>query len=497
MLDIFLGSLIGLLQPSSLLLILGSGVIGLIVGTLPGLNAAMAVAIILPLTYGMAPEVGLAVLVAVYIAGISGGMVTAVLLNMPGTPSSVATTFEGYPMALRGEAVRALGTCALASFFGGIISLGILIAFAPVISKFAIRLTPSDYFAISFMALALVAVLAKGAAINGYLSALLGLLIGTVGFAPLDGAARFTFGSISLMSGFSIVPVMIGLFALSQVLREIYSDKPPLKVDLSVKGMGASIKDIFSNGWNIIRSSLIGTGIGILPGVGGTASNMIAYGVAQQTSKKPESFGKGTTEGLWASESANNASIGGALLPLITLGIPGDGVTAILIGAFMIHGLQPGPLLYVENPEIISSIYAAFLLTAVFVLIFQFMTLRVFPRVLGIPAHYLMPIIVVFSVLGAYASDFSTFDVWVMLGIGLLALVLNKVNLPLAPFVLGFVLGPIVEASLRRAIMMSAGDYSVLVSSPVSMLFIFLSLLIFCIPILKTIKTQVRRQEQA
>lgn len=276
MLDIFLGSLTELLEPYALLLILGSGIVGLIVGTLPGLNAAMAVAIILPLTYGMSPEVGLAVLVAVYIAGLSGGMVSAVLLNMPGTPSSVATTFEGYPMAMRGEAVKALGTCALASFFGGILSLGILIAFAPLISKFAIRLTPADYFSISFMALALVAVLARGAAINGYFSALLGLLIGTVGFAPLDGTARFTFGSVSLMAGFSVVPVMIGLFALSQVLREIYSDSPPLKINLAVKGVGVSIKDIFSNGWNIIRSSLIGTGIGILPGVGGTASNMVS-----------------------------------------------------------------------------------------------------------------------------------------------------------------------------------------------------------------------------
>lgn len=490
MLDIFLGSLVELLEPYALLLILGSGIIGLIVGTLPGLNAAMAVAIILPLTYGMSPEVGLAVLVAVYIAGISGGMVTAVLLNMPGTPSSVATTFEGYPMAMRGEAVKALGTCALASFFGGILSLGILIAFAPLISKFAIRLTPADYFSISFMALALVAVLARGAAINGYLSALLGLLIGTVGFAPLDGTARFTFGSVSLMAGFSVVPVMIGLFALSQVLREIYNDSPPLKINLAVKGVGVSIKDVFSNGWNIIRSSLIGTGIGILPGVGGTASNMIAYGVAQQSSKKPDSFGKGTTEGLWASESANNASIGGALLPLITLGIPGDGVTAILIGAFMIHGLQPGPLLYVENPQIISSIYAAFLLIAVFILIFQFATLRIFPKVLGIPSSYLMPIIVVFSVLGAYATDFNTFDVWVMIFIGLFAILMAKFSLPLAPFVLGFVLGPIVETSFRRALMMSDGDYLVFVYSPVSMVFILLSLVIFILPIFKYLRSR-------
>lgn len=484
MLDIFLGSLSELFQPYALLLIIGSSIIGLIVGTLPGLNAAMAVAIILPLTYGMTAEIGLAVLVAVYISGISGGMVTAVLLNMPGTPSSVATTFEGYPMALRGEAVKALGTCALASFFGGVISLFILIGFAPIISKFAIQLTPADYFSISFMALALVAVLAKGDAINGYFSALLGLLIGTVGFSPLDGAARFNFGSISLMSGFSVVPVMIGLFALSQVLREIYNDNPAIKVDLKVKGVGVSIKDILANGWNIVRSSLIGTGIGILPGVGGTASNMIAYGVAQQSSKTPEKFSKGTTEGLWASESANNASLGGALLPLITLGIPGDGVTAILIGAFMIHGLQPGPLLYVESPQIISSIYAAFLLVAIFVLFFQFATLRVFPKVLGIPSGYLMPIIVVFSVLGSYASDFSTFDVWVMIFIGVFALLMGWLKLPLAPFVLGFVLGPIVETSFRRALMMSDGSYSIFVKSHVSVIFIFISIMIFIIPII-------------
>ncbi|EHA14690.1 tripartite tricarboxylate transporter permease [Halomonas sp. HAL1] len=478
MFDIFLISLTELISPVNLLLIMGACILGLVVGSLPGLNASMAVAIMLPLTFSLSPGVGLAVMIAVYIGGLSGGMVSAVLLNMPGTPSSIATTFEGYPMAQRGEAVKALGTCALASFAGGLFSLLLLVMFAPIISRVAIKLGPAEYFSLSLMALTLVVALSRGSMIKGMLAGLLGLLIGTVGFAPVDGTARFTFGSISMMSGLGIIPVMIGLFAISQVLRDAYESKELPSINLDIKGVGVTLREVRNNIVNVIRSSLIGVGIGVLPGIGGTASNMIAYGVAQQSSRTPEKFGKGTVEGLWATESANNASIGGALLPLITLGIPGDGVTAILIGAFMIHGLQPGPLLFVNNPGVVSSVYAAFMLAVLFVVVFQLLTLKIFPRVLRIPQHYMLPVLVVLSVIGAYASDYRLFDVWIMLAVGVTTVAIGLAKLPLGPLVLGFVLGPIVETNLRRALMHSDGAVDIFFTRPISVSFLAIAVIV-------------------
>ncbi len=498
MLDLFMVSLLELLTPTTFILLLGAAILGVVIGTLPGLNVAMAVAILLPLTFSLSPGVGLAVLVAVYVGGMAGGMVTAILLRMPGTSSSIATTFEGYPMAQKGQAVKALGTCMIASFIGGLIGLVLLVAFAPYAAAFALKLGPAEYFSLSLMALAMVAIMSQGSMIKGLLACLLGILAGTVGFAPIDGTPRFSFGSIDMMAGLGIIPFMIGLFAISQVLREIYSSKSMPKIDLQVKGIGVTMREFKDNLVNIIRSSLIGVGIGVLPGMGGTASNMIAYAAAQQSSKTPEQFGKGTVEGLWATETSNSSNIGGALLPLITLGLPGDGVTAIMIGAFMIHGLQPGPLLFTDSPEIITSIYGAFMLAIVMVLIFQLLTIRVFPRVLLIPKHYLMPTIMLLSVLGAYAADSRMFDIWVMLAIGTIALLLGLFKLPVGPLILGFILGPIVETNLRRALMHSEGDASIFFTEPISLVFM-IGVLVFLVlgVFMDRIKAMFGRKQRA
>ncbi|WP_028237884.1 tripartite tricarboxylate transporter permease [Stutzerimonas azotifigens] len=472
MLDIFLVSLSELITPTGLALLLGASIIGLIIGTLPGLNVAMAVAILLPLTFSMAPALGLSALVAVYVGGMSGGAVSAVLLNMPGTSSAIATTFEGFPMSRKGQAVKALATCTLASFAGGLIGLFLLVAFAPMAARLALKLGPAEYFSLSLMALAMVTILARGSMVKGLLACLLGMLGGTVGFAPIDGTARFTLGSMDLMAGLGVIPVMIGLFAITQALREAYDNKPlTSSFTFEKKGLDVTWREVQQNIGNIIRSSLIGVGIGVLPGMGGTASNMIAYAAAQQSSKHRAEFGKGHVDGLWATESSNSAGVGGALLPLITLGIPGDGVTAIMIGAFMIHGLQPGPLLFTEQPGIVTSIYAALLIAIVFVVAFQLLTLRVFPRVLGIPKHYLVPVIVVLSVFGAFAADNNMFDIWVMFGTGLIGIILISVGLPVGPLILGFILGPIVETNLRRALMHSNGDATVFFTEPISLVF--------------------------
>lgn len=474
---LFFESILELLSPFKLALMFGGAAVGLVFGALPGLNATMAVAIMLPLTFLFDPQTGLALLIAIYIGGIAGGLVSAGLLRIPGTPSSVATTFDAYPLARKGQAVKALGTGMVASFIGGLISLGLLMAFAPPIARIAVRFGPFEYTALAAMALTLVGVLSRGHMVKGLLAALLGVALSLIGFAPIDGSQRFTFGSIDMVAGIGLVPFMVGLFAISQLIRETLAGGRRIDLDLDMRGIGVTLREMKANAVNVIRSSMIGVGIGVLPGIGGAASNLVAYASAKQSSKHPEKFGTGIVDGVWASESANNASVGGALLPLLTLGIPGDGVTAMLIGGFEIHGLQPGPILFKQNPEVITAIYAAFLLSAIMILIIQLATIRTFPRVLLTPRHYLLPFLIVLTTIGAFAADNRFFDVWVMLIIGVLGFVLEKYRFPLAPMVLGFVMGPILEINLRRAMMYTEGDLTPFVTQPIAAVFVAMTVL--------------------
>lgn len=475
MIGMFFESLIALMSPITLAMMLGGTVLGLFFGALPGLNATMAVAIMLPITFALQPEAGLAVLMSAYIGGISGGLVSAVLLRVPGTPSSVATTFDAYPLAQKGQAIKALGTGMLASFLGGMFSLAVLVATAPIVASVAIKFGPFEFTALAVLALTLVGVLSVGNMVKGLLSALLGVAIGLVGFAPIDGTQRFTFGELDLAAGVALVPFMIGLFAVSQLIRETLYGVRKVNLDLKVSGIAVKMSELLANWFNILRSSFIGVGIGILPGIGGAASNLVAYAVAKQSSKKPETFGKGAVDGIWASESANNASVGGALLPLLTLGIPGDGVTAILIAGFEIHGLQPGPLMFKLTPGIVASVYAAFFITALMVLAIQLGTIRTFPRLLLIPRQYLLPFLMVLVVIGAYAADNRSFDIWLMFAMGVLGYLLERYGFPLAPLVLGFVMGGILETNLRRALMFSEGDLTPFITKPVPAVFLALS----------------------
>jgi len=464
----FLDNLLQLAQPLTLLILTAGLLLGLFFGALPGLSATMAVAILLPITFSMEPDMGLAMLVATYIGGISGGLVAATLLRIPGTPSSIATTFDAYPLACKGEATKALATGMIASAVGGLISLAVLVAFAPMLSRFAIRFGAHEYAMLTLAALMLVIVLSQANLLKGLATAFLGLAVATVGFAPIGGTQRFTFGVVDLLGGIGIVPFMVGLFAVSQLIREATEKSVRVRQNFDIRGTGVRLSEFVANIGNMLRSSAIGIGIGVLPGIGGAASNLVAYGAARQASKNPEEFGKGAIAGVCASESANNASIGGALLPLITLGIPGDGVTAILIGGFTIHGLQPGPLLFQNAPDVVAMIYAAFLVATLLLLIVQLATIRIFPRVLLVPRHYLLPVLAMLMVVGTYAADNRLFDVWLMLGFGVLGYLLERYGFPLAPMVLGFVLGPIFETNLRRALMYSEGDLLSFVTRPIS-----------------------------
>lgn len=455
-----LGNLMGafgsICTPQSLLLMAAGVAVGIIFGSIPGLSASMAVALFLPLTFSMSASLGMNTLVAVYIGGISGGLISAILLNMPGTASSIATTFDGYPMAKKGEGMRALGFGIVFSFLGSVFSFIILTFCAPMLADVALKFTPAENFGICLFALTMVAVLASGNMLKGVLAGMLGLICTFVGMAPIDGTTRFTFGISDLKGGFAQLPTLIGIFAVSEIL--IFAEKKMEgkidKIEIKpVKGFGFSLKEFVQQLPNALRSALIGTGIGILPGIGGSTSGMLSYVTAKNMSKHPEEFGKGCPDGIVATETANNATIGGAMIPLLVLGIPGDGVTAMMLGGFLIHGLSAGPLLFVKNSDVVYGIFAACMICSLFMLIIEFFGIRAFVQVLRVPQHILMPIILVLCCVGAYATNNRIFDVQSIVLFGVIGYLYHKFGLPTTPFVLCFLIGSMLETYLRRGLM--------------------------------------------
>lgn len=465
-------------HPMVLLLMIAGVAVGIIFGSIPGLSAAMAVALFLPMTFGLDASTGMCLLVALYIGAISGGLIAAILLNIPGTPSSIATCFDGAPMARNGEAGKALGVGIVFSFIGGLISFIIMSFLAPQIARAAINFQAAENFAVCFFALTMIATISGDNILKGMISGMIGLLLSTVGLAPIDNVQRFTFGSSNLMNGFDVLPTLIGIFAVAEVFNMAENVKKlskvkPLEVK-KIKGFGFTMEEFKSQGVNAIRSSIIGTGIGILPGIGGSTSGIMSYIAAKKSSKTPEKFGTGCIDGIVASETANNATIGGAMIPLLALGIPGDGVTAMLLGAFMIHGLQPGPLLFKTSGPLVYTIFAACIIANFIMLAEEFLGIRIFIKLLSVPKHILMPIIMVLCTVGAYAANKSMFDVQSLIFCGLLGYIMSKVKLPVAPFILSFILGSSIETYLRKALMNSKGQWSAFVTSPISCVFLLI-----------------------
>lgn len=461
-----------------LLLILVGVIMGIIVGAIPGLSVTMGVALFLPLTFGMEPIAGLALLCGLYIGGTSGGLISAILLKMPGTASSVATTFDGYPMAMKGEAGKAMGVGIVASFFGGLVSYIILMLLAPQIAKVALKFGPYEYFSIALFSLTMIVSLASGSLIKGVLSGMIGCLISFVGIAPITSFSRFTFGVRNLSAGFSILPMLIGFFAVAEILQSLENKNK--KQDLTtqefhIKGFGFTRKDVKGQGFNFWVSTMIGTGVGILPGLGGSICNLLAYSVCRGHSKYPEKYGTGIVDGLIASEASNNACTGGAMVPLLTLGLPGDNTTALILAGFMIHGITPGPLLFRTQGPLVYGIFASLLVANLLMLIVEFVGIRAFIRILQIPKNILLPVIVVFCVVGAYANNNRPFDVLIMMIFGILGWVMKKANLPIAPTILAFILCPTLETNLRRGLMKSQGSFVPFLTSPISLVFIILA----------------------
>lgn len=468
-------------QPVSLLLMIGGVIVGIIFGSIPGLSASMAVALMLPLTFSMSSSLGMNVLVAVYIGGISGGLISAILLNMPGTASSIATTFDGYPMAKKGEAMRALGIGIVYSFLGSIFSFLILTFCAPMLADVALQFTPIENFGICFFALTMVGVLSTGNMVKGLLAGMLGLVFAMVGMAPIDGTRRFTFGSNDLMAGFNTLTTLIGIFAVADILVSAETmgkgvETIPVK---KVKGFGFTMKEFVSWLPGAIRAALIGTGIGILPGIGGSTSGMLAYVTAKNMSKHPETFGQGEPQGIVATECANNATIGGALIPLLVLGIPGDGVTAMMLGGFLIHGLSAGPLLFIKNADVVYGIFAACMLCGVIMLLVEWFCIKGFVKVLKVPKHILMPLILVLCAVGAYATNNRIFDVQSIIIFGVIGYLFHKFKMPTTPFVLCFLIGNMTETYLRRGLM-SYKSFGAFFTHPIFDVFFFIAIAVIC-----------------
>lgn len=477
--DLFLQGISNVFAPQIFLLVTIGVAVGIVFGAVPGLTAVMAIALCLPMTYGLSPAAGLALLVALYVGATSGGLISAILLKIPGTPSSIATTFDGGPMMEKGEGAKALGVGIVFSFIGTILSIVALMFIAPYLARAALSFGPHEYFAIAVFSLTLIATLSSGSMIKGIFSGVAGFAVSTVGIAPVDAVRRFTFGQVELNAGFSILTVLVGMFAIAEIIKVAESSRAGgsigAPVIAKIKGFGFSLKEFFGQLPNGFRSSVIGIGIGILPGIGAGTSNIISYIVARSRSKTPEKFGKGTIEGVVASETANNAGIGGAMIPLLTLGIPGDAVTAILLGGFMIHGIQPGPMLFITQGEFVYTIFAALILSAVMMLILEFWGLRVFIRLLAIPKHILLPVIVVLCAVGAFGLASRIFDIWTILGFGVLGYAFVKAGIPTAPFIIGFILGPMAETNFRRGLQLADGDATSFLTNPISGSFLALA----------------------
>ncbi len=475
-----LEGLLAILTPLTLVLMLAGTVIGIAFGSVPGLTSTMAVALCLPMTYKMSTEMGIAFLVSLYIGGISGGLISAILINIPGTPSSVATCFDGAPMAKNGQAGKALGVGICASVFGTVLSIAAMIFIAPMLAKWSLAFGPYEYFAVTVFALTMISSLIADSVLKGLSAAIIGLMFSLVGISPTGGVVRFAFGIRELQLGFNTLPVLIGLFAVGEILSYsmIKPEKKDLKIiDFDIKGFGFTMEEARGQLVNLIRSSLIGIGIGILPGIGGGTSNVISYSIAKNQSKYPEKFGTGIVDGIVASEAANNASVGGALIPLLTLGIPGDAVTAILLGGLIMKGVNPGPLLFVNNGRLIYAIYFACIISTLMMFVIEFLGLRMFVRILKVPKHYLLPVVMALCVVGTFAINNRVFDVWSCLIFGVVGFLFKTFRFPESPFILGFMLGGVLEQNLIRSIQYSDGSVVLAYTKqPIAMVFLLVAL---------------------
>jgi len=456
-----------LLGIKPVLVVAAGVVVGILGGAMPGVSPSMAVAILLPFTFGMSPTMGMVMLCAIYLASNYGGSITAVMINTPGTPSAVVTAFDGYPLAKNGRPGYGLGVSLVASVWGGFVGIIILILFSAPLAKVALKFWPAEYFSLALMGLSTVSSMAGKRWVESLIAVLLGLLLNTIGLDHVNGVNRFTFDILNLFDGFSFVPALIGLFALSEVFQNVEeNDYSAYKTVTDKVSVWPSVREYLSLKWSILRSGVLGTLIGIFPGAGGTIASFIAYDVEKRLSKHPEQFGQGALEGVAAAEASNSSSVGGALVPLLTLGIPGSASTAVLIGALMIHELRPGPELFTKHPDLVYTLFSSLFMANVVLYLLGTWGSRLWIKVTQVPKTVLYPMIFAFSIVGSFAVRASVFDVGVCLGFGIVGWMLKKYHYPLSPIVLGLVLGALIETNLQMTLVM--GGPALLFTRPLS-----------------------------
>lgn len=495
MLEVWISAAGNVFTPTNIFAILCGVLFGVFTGALPGLSSTMALAILIPFTFSMDPATGLILLGAVYSASVYSGSISAILLNTPGTPSAAATVIDGYEMTKKGESAKALGIAAIASGFGGIVSVIALSAFAPFLAQQSLRFGPPEYFALAVFGLTIISSLTGKSPVKGLLAGVFGILIATVGMDPISGYPRFTFGHPALLDGFSLIPVLIGLFSASQAFSLMISSKLSKDegIELSqiptvVGRVVPKFKEILRLTPNMGRSSIIGTIIGIIPGVGTDPAAFIAYNEAKRWSKDKDSFGKGSIHGVAAPESSNNAVTGGSLIPLLSLGIPGNAVSAVFLGGLLIHGLRPGAELFTYSGDIVYSLFFSLLVANILIVFIGIGGARIFSKVLVVKPIVLGPIILLLSIVGSYAIHNNVYDIWIMLLFGVIGFILRRYGFPLAPIVLAIILGPLAETSYNQSMLISQDNFGLFFSRPISAVLLIVAVITFVSPFLSGIR---------
>jgi TctA family transporter len=476
-----------LLEPGVLLPWLLAMIFGLFVGATPGLTATMAVALIVPISFYLpSPTAGLAMIIGVSFTAIFAGDITAIYLRIPGTPASAATTLDGHAMARQGKAGHALSVDLVCSALGGLVGVLLLIYSAPQLARFALRFSNFEYFWLGVLGLSLSAAVSGGMVIKGFLAAVIGLLLATVGIDTVTGTPRYTFGHTDLMGGIGFIPVMIGLFGLSEVLRNVQQrasmSAPTVKGEDGLTGI-AALKSLWRHKFTFARASVVGTFVGALPGAGADIAAWAAYGIEQQTGKDKATFGQGNERGVIAPASAHNAAIGGAWIPALVFGIPGDSVTAIVIGAMLMYNLKPGPLIFQQSAAQVDAIFAIALITQALLLPAGYIAIKTFSWILRLPRNLIMTAVVVFSVVGSFALRNSLFDVYIMVIFGVVGFYLESRKVPVAPLILGLILGPIIEENWRTGLIKTGGDFTPFLTRPISLVLWLLLAGSFLVPL--------------
>lgn len=457
------------LTPHALGMTLLGVIVGLLIGALPGLGPLMGIILLLPVAISLPPVAAMGFLIAIFVGGSCGGSISAILLRIPGTPLAAATLFDGYPMAKKGRASDAIGIAITASAIGGLIGGVVLIVGSPVLANFASDFAPPEYAMLAITGLFAIAIISGRSLVKGLISGCFGLLLATIGTDEFSTGYRFTFGNHNMLNGFHIVAVVVGLFAVSEMAAQIMGRDLLKKPEIKIERPGFnSILLTLKNWKNLVRSSSIGVFFGALPGAGGVISSFTSYAIAKAWAKPDEKYGEGAEGGVVATEAANNATVGGTLVPSLALGIPGDASSAMLLGALLILGFVPGPILFEQQPDMVGGIFLVYLASNVFLLIAGILVTPLFVYILRIPKFYLIPVVLLLCSIGTFALQASVFDLMVMLGFGLVGILFRAANYPLSPIVIGLILGPILENNLRRALLISREGYWIFVDRPVA-----------------------------